>query len=148
MSIGQPVVKQRQDTTAQNTMGWTERRGRDLPVHWEVCRFSGGIGLRPTWSNVEKLTQSLLNKCKLWKHDWKPKGNKEQSMGFLAAYTFEQSPNAHSVVCFCVCFNQDCFLEEIGMEPKHSASLRESLLSQAQKPMGRAHGTRPGPALP
>lgn len=69
-------------------------------------------------------------------------------MGFLAAHTFEHSPNAHSVVCFCVCFNQDCFLEEIGMEPKHSASLRESLLSQAQETMGRAHGTRPGPALP
>lgn len=43
---------------------------------------------------------------------------KSSPMGFLAASTFERSPNAHSVVCFCVCFHQDCFLEEIGLEPK------------------------------
>lgn len=43
---------------------------------------------------------------------------KSSPMGFLAASTFEHSPNAHSVVCFCVCFHQDCFLEEIGLEPK------------------------------
>lgn len=95
-----------------------EGKKRQGPACWEVCHFSGGLGLSPTWCNVEKLTQSLLNKCKLWKHDGKPKGNKEHSMGFLAAYTFECSPNAHLVVCFCVCFNQDCFLEEIGLEPK------------------------------
>lgn len=147
MPIGHCVVKQGQDTTCMEYNGM-EGKKRQGPAHWEVCHFSGGRGLSPTWCDVEKLTQSLLNTCKLWKHDWKPKGNKEQSVGLLAAYTFEHSPNAHSVVCFCVCLHQDCFLEEVGPEPKHSASLRESLLSQAWEAMGRAHGTRPTPALP